>query len=110
MSVCAHFYILNEADRSNSRSLSVGSLGCLVTDYPPVIGDMISVSGRMANPDDEEGAMVQVVGNYRVLDRRWMPASYGSMSWPYGERASGHEWLDVMLTPVPEFFATVERE
>lgn len=108
MSVGVHFYILDGTDRENSRTLSVGPLGYLVTDHPPTVGDTICLSGHTANPVNEEREMVKVIGTYRVLDRRWTPASYGSMSWPYGERQSGHEFLDVMLAPAPEFFAAQE--
>lgn len=99
MTARVHFYVLNERDRETSASLHVGGQGYLVTDHPPAIGDMICINGLMADPADEDGEMVKVAGNYRVVDRRWMPASYGSVTWPYGERQDGPEWLDVMLAP-----------
>jgi hypothetical protein len=106
MTVRLHFYILNEADRNDSRSLRVGDQGQLITDHPPAIGDLINLDGQTTDPAaNDDDAAVKVSGSFRVIDRRWLPASFGSTAWPYGERQTGHEWLDVMLVPAPEFFA-----
>lgn len=104
MTVRVHFYVLNEANRDDSRSLHVGAGGSLITEHPPAIGDMLMISGYMAGSDDDERATGKVYGNYRVVDRRWSPADYGSIAWPHGEREEGPVGLDVMLAPTPEFF------
>lgn len=99
MSVACHFSILNRDDPGNSHRLYIGNDGPLITDHPPVVGDTISLSGKTIDPDDED-QMIRVLGTFTVLLRRWMPASYGSQVWPYGERQSGHEWLELMIEPV----------
>jgi hypothetical protein len=105
MTVAAYFYLLNREDRNDSKALYMdGPHGHLLTDHPPAIGDLINLRGSTVDPDDDEN-MLKFSGSFRVLDRRWSPASYGSQVWPYGERQTGPEWLDIMVEPAAEFFA-----
>jgi hypothetical protein len=54
-----------------------------VTDHPPAVDDLISLTGRIAGGAGD-------VHCYRVIDRMWMYPEYGSMSWPLGEPAPRH--------------------
>ncbi|GIL29163.1 hypothetical protein [Actinocatenispora comari] len=51
--------------------------GALPTPYPPAVGDLIWLTDRFTG----SGAV------YRVLERQWMHAGYGSMSWRAGTAA-----------------------
>jgi hypothetical protein len=46
--------------------------------WPPVVGDLISLWDR-GKYQPEGGPL------FRVVDRGWMHASWGSADWPYGE-------------------------
>lgn len=105
MTVRVHFYLLNRENRYDSKALYMdGPHGQLLTDHPPAVGDLIDLRGTTADPADPENS-VRFDGAYRVIDRAWRPASYGSPTWPFGERQTGPEWLDVMVEPAAEFFA-----
>ncbi|GGX51428.1 hypothetical protein [Streptomyces noursei] len=49
--------------------------GYLRTAHPPACGDHIFLRDASANSG----------GNYRVVGRSWLHASYGSANWPRGE-------------------------
>lgn len=62
--------------------------GMLETFFPPVIGDLITLSDRQAG----------VGGAYRVVDRHWRNASYGSTNWPIQEpQPIVGPWLTVVV-------------
>lgn len=49
--------------------------GNLVTSTPPAIGDLIHLWDTYKKTG----------GTFRVLERSWGHAEYGSVTWPYGE-------------------------
>lgn len=108
MTVRCHFYLLNRIDRADSTALYVGGQGYLLTDHPPIIGDLAYLSGHTPDPGDPEGPALGAGGAYRVVDRAWAPAAYGSQSWSYGERQTEPERLDVMLEPAGGLFEPAE--
>lgn len=60
---------------------------------PPLIGDLISLWGDMRT--QPEGGPV-----FRVIDRCWMHASWGSGTWPYGAaEPSEGPLMDIILEP-----------
>lgn len=62
--------------------------GMLETFFPPAIGDLITLSHLAAG----------VGGAYRVVDRHWRQASYGSNLWPIGEpQPTVGPWLTVVV-------------
>lgn len=62
----------------------------LPTPHPPLAGDLIS----LYDVDTHAG------GQYRVIERAWSHASYGSVHWPYGEPlAAVGPTLDIIVVP-----------
>jgi hypothetical protein len=60
----------------------------LVTAYPPLVGDLISLYDPYA----------KLGGVFRVVDRMWMHSSFGSIDWPYGQdRPSTGPLLDIIV-------------
>jgi hypothetical protein len=102
VSASCHFHILNRADPEDSHGLYVdGPSSGFLTDHPPAVGDLIHLSGHTSNPNDDEN-MLKVSATYRVLARRWMPAGYGSVAWPYGkEQPVGPVMIDYMIELAP---------
>jgi hypothetical protein len=54
----------------------------LPTHYPPVVGDLIALTGQLYGDDDQPTA---ANGVFRVVERQWLPSNYGSRDWPSGE-------------------------
>lgn len=57
------------------RGGPLGGGGSLDTPHPPMAGDLIWLQ-----PDRSPG------GCYRVIERAWQHAAYGSANWPFGVR------------------------
>lgn len=109
MSTRCSFFILNRDDPRNSPSLypKTPAGRMLELDEPPVVGDLIGLSGDTTDPDDEEHS-VEVHGTWRVVARQWVPAGYGSVVWPLGaDRPAEPTWLDLMLEPAEGMFSAV---
>lgn len=76
--VRCHFYIRTRADggwryTSVHTGLNATSESHLATTHPPAVGDQIT----LYDPITKAG------GVYRVLERAWSHAEYGSADWPY---------------------------
>ena len=100
MTADCHFYILNRDDPGDSHSLWISNNGggWLTLDEPPLVGDLIFLSGQTTDPADESGERtIQVIGTWRVLARSWGPATFGSPAWQTGDRQPAPVWLDVMV-------------
>ena len=66
--------------------------------YPPAVGDLITLwdsdRHRRALPPLEGGPA------FRVVDRMWAHAGYGSVTWPYGQRESSEgPLMDIIVEP-----------
>jgi hypothetical protein len=46
----------------------------LYTTHPPVVGDLITLTYVVQG--------LRSVGTYRVVERSWLHAAYGSVAWP----------------------------
>lgn len=110
MSAECRFYILNRDNPENSHSLWVSTntgVGLLVMESPPLVGDLIFLSGQTTDPEDdsEDPANIAVHGVWRVLTRCWAPSSYGSVNWPYGKPPPPEVLLEVMVERAEGIFA-----
>lgn len=64
--------------------------GVLRTPYPPAVGDLITLYDRLRKAG----------GTYRVIERAWSHASFGSTNWPLGLKdAHVGPMLDVVVEP-----------
>jgi hypothetical protein len=64
-------------DQAYVRGDAYGNGGSLVTPHPPAVSDLIWLN-------DGEGH--HPGGNYRVIERAWQHAAYGSANWPLGTK------------------------
>lgn len=72
-----------------SPSASVG----IEMAYPPAVGDLITLWDRRG-PQPEGGPI------FRVTDRLWSHASWGSANWPYGKNEpSEGPMVDIIVEP-----------
>lgn len=84
MTVCCWFYIRHDgADPERLYVAGFEGGSNWLTDHPPVVGDLIRLFGTVSVGEDEPER--KVGGVWRVVEREWMPASYGSVNWPYGQ-------------------------
>jgi hypothetical protein len=71
--------------------------GLVELEHPPVIGDLIYLR-------DTE---TETSGAYRVVDRAWSHAAYGSPAWPAAQaRPTNGPWVDIVLEPALGVFTT----
>ena len=64
--------------------------GAVPMEYPPAVGDLISLWSRDENPETR--------GTFRVVARWWMHSGYGSADFPYGKLApASGPLLDIIV-------------
>lgn len=73
--------------------------GHLRTFHPPAVGDRFH--GGQVNAPNGWAEM----GEFRVIDRRWSWAQYGSQNWPYGPRPSTGPLLELICERTEGLFA-----
>ncbi|MCW2929990.1 MAG: hypothetical protein JWM19_952 [Actinomycetia bacterium] len=75
------------------------SNGAIPLWMPPSVGDLITL--HPAHGQELEGGPV-----YRVVDRMWVTAVYGSGSWPLGKAAPVEgPLMEIIVEPAPGLYA-----
>jgi hypothetical protein len=93
--VRCNFYLrltITDAPTYRYRAILISNpeSGGILTIHPPAIGDLIGLWDQFR----KEG------GTYRVIERCWQHAGWGSISWPYTEnRPIVGPALDVIVIP-----------
>lgn len=101
MSVRCHFYVRTQVNLGSGyryHSIAVrepAGAGPVLLAEALAMGDLVSLR-------DEN---TQVVGSYRVIERSWLHASYGSYDWPYNApMATTPPMLDLIVVEAEGVF------
>lgn len=87
--------------RFEGVDLDAPSGGLYPMEYPPLVGDLILLPEKRTGAANLEGGPV-----FRVIERMWSHAQYGSPYWPYSRPVPVHgPSLEIVVVPHEGIYA-----